>query len=627
MRSSSLLLYLLQCLQEKRSLITFFIFTLITCIKTTDMNRILSVIAGLLSMLHCFSQTIPVDRLVDWSVAGLADTSTMNFTVIDMTQYGVVGDGVTPNDGIMDNILATIFTPGVVFKFPAGNFLFNSTIQLPSKTIIKGEGADATLFTMDLGGAGHAITMQGNAVNSDTTAFLTSGLKNDSTCTVYNTSLFQVGDWVRLIQDDTDWVTSSWAENRVGQVVQINAINNQEITFSSAFRMDYDNARSPYLMKINPVENSGVECLKVLRVDDTAPEQSSSIFFNYAANCWVLGVESENCTFSHIGSYFSSNLTISQSYFHHAFGYGGGGRAYGVMLQSTTNECLIENNVFEHLRHSMILQSGANGNVFAYNYSFDPFWESTPSNSAGDMVLHGNYPFSNLFEGNICQNIVIDNSHGPNGPHNLIFRNRAEGYGIFFSATNSPNQTIVGNEIPNTNFPYNLVNYTIQGANHFLFGNNNKGSIDPVGTDVLNDTSYAYMQKPAYLNATGWFGIGVPNQMNQNVIPAFQRTQNNIIMENACTVPSLSIQESEPDLLHTFVSPNPFSDKLTLKVTKKVQAIDILNSTGTRVFETFVVNGYPTEINTRDWKKGVYFVRIHTINKQAYTLKLIKLYE
>ena len=588
------------------------------------MRTVFFIIFVLLNGVISKAQTIPSERLVDWTLAGLRDTSTTGFTIIDMTQYGVVGDGVTPNDGIIDNIFATIFTPGVIFKFPAGNFLFNEPIDLPSKTILKGAGAESTIFSMDLGGSRHAIRMQGNAVDSDTTSFIMSSSKEDTSCMVNTAHLFQEGDWVRLIQEDVDLVTSSWAENRVGQILKIKSISNQEIIFNSPLRMNYDLNRNPYLMKINPVENSGVECLKILRIDDTAPEQSSSIFFNYAVNCWVLGVASENCTFSHIGSYFSSNLKISQSYFHHAFGYGGGGRAYGVMFQSTTNECLVENNVFEHLRHSMIVQSGANGNVFAYNYSFDPFWESTPSNSAGDLVLHGNYPYANLFEGNIAQNIVIDNSHGPNGPNNLIFRNRAEGYGIFFSANNSPGQTIVGNEITNLSFPYNLVNYTIQGNNHFLYGNNNKGTIDPVGTENLSDTSYAYANKPAFLWNNGWFGLGTPNVMGANAIPAFLRTQSNSIMENACRVASLGLQDNTTTQFDRFIYPNPFEQVLYLSSAENIRSINIFNSAGVLVYSAKASTFYMGEINTVDWKPGLYFVKVESLEGEFFLNKYVK---
>ena len=92
------------------------------------------------------------------------------------------------------------------------------------------------------------------------------------------------------------------------------------------------------------------------------------------------------------------------------------------MLHFTTNECLVEDNIFNHLRHSMILQAGANGNIFSYNYSYDPYWTGVffPANSAGEIVLHGNWPYANLFEGNDVGNIVIDNSHDANGPHNTF---------------------------------------------------------------------------------------------------------------------------------------------------------------------------------------------------------------
>ncbi|MGB0934248.1 MAG: T9SS type A sorting domain-containing protein [Lishizhenia sp.] len=571
------------------------------------------------------AQTIPQERLVDWTLAGLRDTTTSNYTIVDMSQHGVVGDGITPNDGIIENIYATIFSPGIIFKFPAGNFLFNETINLQSRSVLRGEGAEATIFSMNLNGSGHAIRMQGNALSSDTSNFLLGTAKNDSICFISNSSIFQSGDWVRLIQDDSDWITSTWAENRVGQIMRVKTINNQEVTFESPFRMNYSLNRNPYLQKIQPLENSGVECLKIVRLDDTAPEQTSSIFFNYATNCWVIGVESENCTFSHIGSYFSSNLKISQSYFHHAFGYGGGGRAYGVMFQSTTNESLVENNVFEHLRHSMILQSGANGNVFAYNYSFDPFWESIPSNSAGDLVLHGNYPYANLFEGNICQNIVIDNSHGPNGLDNLIFRNRAEGYGVFFSADNSPGQLIVGNEITNLSFPYNLVNYTIQGNNHFLFGNNNKGVIDPVGTENLIDTSYAYKEQPPFLFNNTWFPIGTPHVLGVNSIPAYMRAESNTIMQNACSVASLSTSNNysldNTDLVFT----NPIYNQFRIKATENIEYLTIYTVLGELVFSTNTKYLKQYQLETTDWKNGLYFVQGKLSSGSFFSFKTVKI--
>ncbi len=384
------------------------------------------------------TQIVDPSRSVDWTLAGLRDTSTLGFVEIDIEAEGLVGDGATPNDLALSNLLSSIIDPEVILNFPAGNFLFNKPIHLPGHVILRGQGAEQTTFTMDLNGAGHAFNVQGKRINSDTTSMIISGVRDSNHVIVVDPTVFKPGDWVQIIQFDTDLITSSWAEGSVGQIVKIREIIDTMIEFDSPLRMDFSLDRSPFLHRILPVEQVGIECLKIHRMDDTAPEQSSNINFVYAVNCWVSGIESVNCTFAHIETNQSSNLSISNSYFHHGFNYGGGGRAYGVMLQFTSNECLVENNVFEHLRHSKILQAGAHGNVFAYNYSLDPFWDSAPNNSAGDAVLHGNYVYANLFEQNICQNIVIDNSHGPNGPYNTFIRNRAEGFGVFFSATNSP---------------------------------------------------------------------------------------------------------------------------------------------------------------------------------------------
>ena len=563
-----------------------------------------------------FSQTLIPSRSVDWTLAGLRDTTTTGFIEIDMLAQGAVGNGNVPNDSILDNVLLSITGPGAILNFPTGNYLFNNTIDITSNVIIRGQGADQTTFTMDLGGTSHSFSIQGSLVSSDTTSLTEAAVKDSSFMIVSDPGSFSIGNWVQIVQYDSDLVTSSWAENSVGQILRIKTISNNKIVFESPFRMDFDIARSPYIVRINPVENVGIECLKIQRMDDTAPEQSSNLNFKYAVNSWVNGIESENCTFSHIQARRSSNIYISKSYFHHAFGYGGNGRAYGVMLHATSNECLVENNIFEHLRHSMIAQSGANGNVFAYNYSVDPYWESTPENSAGDMVIHGNYPYSNLFEQNICQNIVIDNSHGPNGPYNTFFRNRSEGYGIFFSASNSPNQNFLGNEITNDNFPYNLINYTLQGSGHFIHGNNNKGTIHPAGTEILIDSSYAYSEKPDFITMAQWVGIGTPNMMGATSIPAYDRYDSGTIFNNACGNSSLGIEGEFETAEKVVIFPNPVQSEMAIESSHYIRDLRVINSIGQEIYYQKKV-GMSYLINTADWKNGAYFVFIHFSNKES----------
>ncbi len=581
----------------------------------------------LLLLMHstAFSQTLPPSRSVDWTLAGLRDTTTTGFIEIDMQAEGAVGNGTVPNDSILNNVLSSISGSGAILNFPNGNFLFNNTINLSSNIIIKGQGAEQTTLSMDLGGSGHSISIQGMLISADTTSLIESATKDSSFMVVSDPGSFSVGNWVQIIQEDSDLVTSSWADKGVGQILKIKTISANKIVFESPFRMNFDTIRSPYIVKIIPVENVGIECLKIHRMDDTAPQQSSSVYFNFAVNSWINGIESENCTFSHIQSRRSSNLYISKSYFHHAFGYGGNGRGYGVMLHATSNECLVENNIFEHLRHSMIVQWGANGNVFAYNYSFDPFWESTttPSNSAGDMVLHGNYTYANLFEQNICRNIVIDDSHGPNGPYNTFLRNRSEGYGIFFSASNSPNQNFLGNEITNDNFPYSLVNYTILGSGHFIQGNNNKGTIHPSGTEILIDSSYAYTEKPDFIPMNQWVGIGTPNNMGATSIPAYERFDSGTIFSNTCGNSTVGIKENFETEKKVVIFPNPVQSEMAIESSRFITDLRVINSIGQEIHYQNNL-GLTNLINTTEWKNGVYMVFINFLNEESSVEVVVK---
>jgi hypothetical protein len=299
---------------------------------------------------------------------------------------------------------------------------------------------------------------------------------------------------------------------------------------------------------------------------------------------------------------------------HHAHEYGDGGRGYGVVMHFGTGDCLIENNVFEHLRHSILLQAGANGNVITYNYSHDPFWSTTspfiPSNSAGELVLHGNYVYRNLFEMNSVQNIVIDNSHGPNGPYNTFLRNRASLFGLFFSADNSPSQNFIGNEIPNTSFPYSSVNYMILGADHFLFGNNNKGTIDPIGTENISLISLAYTNAPTFLNGQNLAQIGAPNTMGSYQIPAEFRSTNNQTLAGSCNQQLvLGNFELNPGLISTF--PNPFSDILQVASPQFVQRLNIYNSTGQLVLTQKNI-GTRFSVPGNELKSGAYYLQIET---------------
>src|SRR6185295_8942189 len=220
-------------------------------------------------------------------------------------------------------------------------------------------------------------------------------------------------------------VPAVWAIDCIGQIVKITNISGDSLFLNEALRMDYTDSLQPQIRVFKPITNAGIECLKILRADSVAPIVSYNISFLGAANCWINGVESDHSIGAHATADLSTHLAISGCYFHHAYEYDGvSTHGYGVTLIQHTGDCLVENNFFRHLRHAMMVKQGANGNVFAYNYSIEPTRTEFPYDASGDISAHGHYPFANLFEENIVQTLYIDQTWGPAGPYNTFFRNR-----------------------------------------------------------------------------------------------------------------------------------------------------------------------------------------------------------
>ena len=292
------------------------------------------------------------------------------------------------------------------------------------------------------------------------------------------------------------------------------------------------------------------------------------------------------------------------------------------MVHYGSGECLVQNNIFDNLRHSMILQAGANGNVFAYNYSQNPFWTgvSGPSNAAGDLVLHGNYTYTNLLEGNIVQNIVIDDSHGINGPFNTFFRNRAELFGLFMN--NNPassQQNFIGNEITNNGLLYGM--YNLEGTDHFEFGNNDYGTILPPGTSSLAESSLFLTEVPDYLDEAAWPPIGIPNELDENSNAA----KNRYAQDKKTDCSSSVITSTEEATLKATVIklfPNPTSDLVQIQTPtgQAVIGVTLYNAKGQQISHLSNTEA----IDLSHVGKGLYVARILLQDHQIISRKIIK---
>lgn len=595
--------------------------------KTT--LKILFLLIFIFSISIAKNQTIPNERTVNWKLISQSFDFEYQITEINILDFGATGDGITDDYQAVNNAILSLNENGGIIYFPEGNYLIKSAISLTEGIVLKGTSSQETSLIFDLNKSPINCI---NISKSQTSEFveITSGLlKGDTKLSCSQSDIFEGVKFAEIIQDNGDWdiVPINWAENSVGQIIRIENIIDDTIFFNNPLRIDYSSELNPRIRPIFPIEKCAVECLKIKRLDVPDEGAGSNISFNFAANCKVIGVESDSSVGSHIAISSSTNLKIKGNYIHHAFTFDGvGTRGYGISLSQHSGECQIENNIFKHLRHAMMIKTGSNGNIFGYNYSCEPVRSEQISDLSGDISFHGHYAFANLFEGNIIQNIIIDHYWGPSGPYNTLFRNRAELYGILMTTNDLAEtgfQNFVGNETTNDDFLKGQ--YVLSGENHFEFGNNILGSVIPTGTENLSDTSYYLSEKPIFWkNNINWPSIGLPNAGGKNIIPAKQRYLDGNIL-TVCSDSTLTYVSNNKTKKEIIIWPNPASKiayfKSNYSGEHKVKIIDL---NGKLVFsESIFAYGNTMNIDVSSIRKnGLYFIIVQN-NKETLTSKIL----
>lgn len=468
------------------------------------------------------AQSIPAERRSDWERAGRAAPIPTYDLQVNMDDYGGIGDGTTANDiAFQQAVMALNGKPGVI-AFGTGEYLFNKPVLLRDSLVLRGEGADKTTLLFDLGGSTPNCVVAKGTLDSDQLAVAVEQPVSVGDSVLFVTPVFQPGDLLRFQFDDEALIFSTWARGSAGQILEVKAVDADRIVVNHPMRFAVPLALQPRLRRVEPVEDAGLECLKIKRLDGNVPF-GSNVWFGYARRCWLVGIESEKCNFAHFTLEGSAHCEVYGCYANDAFAYGGGGQGYGLVFQNTASDNRIQNNIFKKLRHAMLLQSGATGNVLAYNFSTEPTWVEFPNDAAGDIAIHGNYPSYNLFEGNVCKNIRPDGSHGQNGPYNTFFRNRATGYGIVFTAPEyQRSYNIAGNEVTGSGLFQGL--YVVLGTDNWEQGNIQSGVIVPNGSSIQSDNSLYFNALPAFLKNTP-YQIGPPAAFNSGIIPAQARFQ------------------------------------------------------------------------------------------------------
>lgn len=505
----------------------------------------LVIIISILFIDLIFAQVIPENRRVDWSNVGLEINRPEYYHhIIDVCQppYNVVpnpnGDWNINVIGLRRAIDSARVKTGwkLLFFSQPGTYRFGGIIDLgvdDSNLVFKGIGSNNVILffkasdeVLDMFRISGAIIETLNVTNEI--------FKNNNEITLQSGSLDTINHYIDFFDDRP--TNYDWA--RVGQIFKVNSyLGNSRYKLSDNFSINHPLEYGPQIIKFLPAKNIGFEDITIQREGGISRGSNAScnIRFKYATNCWVYGVESWGTMGWHFGIEKSSHIWIHGNFLHHANNYAGGD-AYGVAVHDRSTNCLIENNIFNYLRHSMLVQSSSTKNVFAYNYSYDKYCNADCNflgDGSADISLHGTFTNSNLFEGNMAEFLKADRSHGFNGDFNTFFRNQIGTIGflndIEIEFIYSPN--IIGNKCTELNHDLNVFSkldfYGISnGINypHNYYGDN-RGNLDP--TIYLPDYSYYLQNNPLWLIGYTWPPIGprisTNDQYPTNIIPSLIR--------------------------------------------------------------------------------------------------------
>jgi hypothetical protein len=470
------------------------------------------------------SGPIPSERVVPWRPGvpgGLPDlAAACPAGASSVRDFGAVGDGAADDAPAFAAAVAAAAEGGAV-RVPAGTYYIRGGLTLDKGVVLCGEGPALSRLEFDGDAPGIAILKYDRG---DFVAAVDGLTKGSTALTVADGSGFREGGYAELQQTNdwekmdpgNEWRSASWVpENCVGQMMRVVSVTGNTLVVDPPLTLDVDPAFDPVVRPLELVEGAGLQGLYLARRDDA---DQVTVQMKNASRSWMRDCESENTMRAHVGMESALWCEVRDSYFHHAHDYGGGGHGYGVSLGLHVTGVLTENNIFVHLRHAMIAQTGATANVFGYNYSIDPYQSEGGGWTPCDISLHGHYLSGNLFEANTVQEIDVADYWGAAGPNNTFFRNRVQAEGLDV-LDYSHGQNVVGNELGGDP---NVVTIDPAVTGTLVHGNYEDGAVawDPAIADRTLPPSLYLTAKPPFFGDAPWPLSGADLAPSSTPLPA-----------------------------------------------------------------------------------------------------------
>ncbi len=247
-------------------------------------------------------------------------------------------------------------------------------------------------------------------------------------------------------------------------MVRIEAIDGNTVTINQPLRIDFPAIDAPYVTKMAPIQNCGIEDLYITQAQ--RPPKICTVLFWGAVNCWGRRVTVDWTGRMPLYGSHVKWMEIRDCEFNNAHDTGGGGTAY-VGWQYAF-DCLMENVTTRNMRHAPNLDWACSGCVFR---------NSTFYNS--DAQCHSGWCHENLFENCVIVDPIgtrreggpyghgfwatppRDRSHGPIGPRNVFYNcdfQNADEHAVFGGMRRyGPSGLVLGGMNENWLFFYNRI--------------------------------------------------------------------------------------------------------------------------------------------------------------------------
>ena len=424
-----------------------------------------------------WSAFIDPSRATDWTTAGFAIPNYTTNCVIQPTLLSGSGNAGANTTSIQASINSCDLTHNVV-NIPAGTYYFTSIdYGHKSKVVVRGAGASSTTILTTADTANNFIPSSISiGCNDDNTVFCriwsntelqppsgayqcawTAGYAKGATSITLNTcgSTPPVNSMIVLDQandsSDNGGVSvcdafSSGSGYPCAQETPNNNPNGRNIggVIHSQTQVVWvtgvsGSGAGPYIVTISqPVafnnirtsQNPGAFWSPNFAINDGIENMAvnfsaapDGIALTNCYQCWVRGMKFSIGGRSDVATHQTLQTVIRDSYFFSSQNPSAS-QSYGVETSVASSGSLIENNIFQQLTIPIQFGSGT-GNVVGYNFVIDNQFGAT--NMAPASSLHSGGADMNLWEGNVANQIIADDSWGASN-NGTLFRNNLTGW-------------------------------------------------------------------------------------------------------------------------------------------------------------------------------------------------------